>query len=249
MPANTGTSETLADYRTFTAFGLGDMFPKVKLCKITVDEGREWIGTMMDYAEGIYPLNLKEGLKDAISTKTQKILVNLHVLDAICFEKDHKPGNYNIVTDDGFIVNISVFDNDCPWTFFPSFSPNFSNYDKSSTIIKNGQMNVPCIDERFAERILGVEAEELKGALEPYLNRIQIAALLSRLEKIKRAILKSIENEDSFIIRLGKEWPKATMLEEIQTDRWGNSYLKILSNRWEFIKENYPWVLKNHNLI
>lgn len=101
--------------------GVGYMVPHSEFVTVVTPEGEEMRGTLMEPApgEGTEAITAIRS-KAVCSPALQRELMKLNVLDAITFERDHRPGNYNIVLDaEGRVCGLSVFDNDAEMTFAP----------------------------------------------------------------------------------------------------------------------------------
>lgn len=63
------------------------------------------VGTFMLEAKGISPVSLTKKQRKKVAPSFQRNCSDLNILDAICYEKDHRPGNYNVLIDkDGLIT-------------------------------------------------------------------------------------------------------------------------------------------------
>lgn len=207
------STKIIADF-----LGLGDMITSTDFCRITLDNGETLFGIISESAKG-------ERMSDSdteISPSLQRELINLNVLDAICFQNDHGPNNYNIYKENGEF-KVCAFDNDNPSTFFPIFSVSASLAGGSPLINKKGIVNRPFFDKDLAERIRTLDIGALQKMLKPYLNLIQIISLKARIKKLQNAIKKTSEVNQSFLIEHSK-WNESTVLLELK-GKYGETYL------------------------
>lgn len=223
-----------------------NLTPHTQFVNLCVDNLPPMFGTLMEFSKGVYPLKLGEELKTRIKPSVQRHLVNLNVLDSICYEKDHRPGNYNIIQDNnGDVVDICAFDNDCQWTFFPSFTPNFKSYAGSSHLIKGKLFNRPFLDRKLFDRIENLTRSNLYDSLESYLNVLQIEACWWRIQKIRNSLKRALTIGRLRLLD-DEEWNEDTMKDELN-GKYGNTYLCILYNWYETCLKKYPNVFERNN--
>lgn len=226
--------------------GLSYMIPHSKFVRLKIEDLPVQFGTLMETSDGIYPLKLGEKLKNSIAPAIQCHLLNLNILDAICYEKDHRPGNYNIILNNyGKAESISAFDNDCQWTFFPAFNYNFSSYLGSSSLVKKGHFNRPYLDKNLYENMQQMTKVLMTEALSPYLNTLQIAACWYRFRKVRQAINRSFASKRLRLLEVG-EWDVNTMKVEL-SGKYGDTYLSILYNWYETACAKYPQIFTESN--
>lgn len=215
--------------------GLDDMICSIDLAQITLNNDVIW-GSIMGEAKGVSPNDMNfSQLVDCISPELLNALTSLNILDVLCNEKDHRPGNYNILIDEnGKGISIIAFDNDSPYSFFPSANIHMSSYFGSSSILdKNGCINRCGIDYNLANKIANIDIISLSHDLSPYLNEIQIYALKHRILKLQQALRKS-----------GKlRWLKQSdwTMDDVDADlsgKYGRTYLYILQH-WKDIYGEY----------
>lgn len=212
------------------------LFPHTEFIEFNV-QGYQMRGTLMAVAEGEKTNRIKKERSYSIASPAlQRELTSLNILDAITFERDHRPGNYNIeLGKDGKVAGISVFDNDAIMTFAP-FPISSHSGSGSSCVVKNGFINRPHLDEDLANRIKSLKKAELTLALKPYLNRIQLAICWRRIVSLKKAIGNSMKNNKHFLLKR-EEWSEETMKEEI-SGHWGRTYLVTFLD-YEDISKNF----------
>lgn len=199
--------------------------------------GKELRGTMMNVAEGETTNRISESrAKEVASPALQRELTSLNVLDTITYERDHRPGNYNmILNENGKVENLSVFDNDAAMTFAP-FAAATHFGSGCSCVIEWGGYNRPFIDKQLAESILRIEKTDFLRALKPYLNRIQLFMCWRRVIALREAIAAKRRAGVSFLLE-SHEWNDATMDEEL-SGKYGVTYLKLFIN-YESIKKSF----------
>lgn len=215
--------------------GLDELICSVNLAQITLNSNVIW-GSVMEEAKGVNPNDMNSSqLVNCVSPELLNVLTSLNILDVLCNEKDHRPGNYNILIDEnGKGISIIAFDNDSPYSFFPSTNIHMRSYFGSSNILdKNGCINRCGIDCNLASRIVNIDIASLSHDLSPYLNEIQIYALKHRVLKLQQALRKSRE------LRLQK--PSDWTMDDVNADlsgKYGRTYLYILKH-WKDIYGEY----------
>lgn len=213
----------LAETRMAELLGLEDLLTKVDLVRIRIEGLSEYVGTMMENAKGVDVREIKNYYKEAFTPQLLRSLNNLNVLDFICYEQVHRPGNYKLVLDgQGKAVSVQSFDNDSPWAFSPFGKVNFHTYERASYIIDKGEINRPAIDKQLAERIVGLTKNDISQEFSRYLNKLQLRALWNRINALQIALNNSKEiwlEED--------EWTEDLMQSEL-SGKWGRTYIVIL---------------------
>lgn len=215
--------------------GLDYMIPHSEFAVLSY-QGKELRGTLMEVAKGESTSDIKmERSRAVASPSLQRELTSLNVLDAITFERDHRPGHYNILLDDnGKVSGVAVFDNDAAMTFAPFGLSSHSGSRSSKITIGRGEfLNRPHLDKDLAKRVCSLEARDVKKALRPYLNSCQIAFCWKRIKNLRKAIRGSIKM-DGFLLEPG-QWSEATMAEEL-SGRYGRTYLDVFLNYEEINK-------------
>lgn len=166
--------------------GLNRLITSSRWCRLTIEGGKTYFGVMSASAAGNRMLDRQITPNGSL----QKELLDLHALDVITHQPDHGPNNYN-VSIDGDQYRICAFDNDNPLTFFPFFSVRRSLAGCRPFVDDNGMVALPFLDEATAKALRCVDVKRLKKRLKPYLNDLQIAALIYRLKKVNQAIDKT----------------------------------------------------------
>ena len=179
----------------YELFNIDRLICKSSLVKVRIDNYNCY-GFLMKEAKGENPLaiDMKE-IRESSSNILKSELNILNIMDVICYERDHRPGNYNIVFDEDnkTIVSIEAFDNDSDFSFFPTISVKKSFVGSVPIINNKGYINRPFLDGKFVNALLSVKDRSIIEVVKPYLNRIQQICLLIRLHKIQRAIKKTHE--------------------------------------------------------
>lgn len=194
-------------------------------CRLEI-EGRESIfGVLSDAAPGIRMCDggwVKEG-------SLQRSLMNLNILDIICYQPDHGPNNYTVITEAVGRGMICAFDNDNPYTFFPCPIVSMSLVNCSSFVTKDGMIFRPYIDEIMAQKVLELDIKVLKKRLRDYLNILQIWALMLRVKQLENIIRKTrIQKPDCFLSP--SDWNEYTIEKELNGN-YGETYLTKALNR------------------
>lgn len=220
----------MAEEAIASLLGVERLLTKTHFCKVQVGDGEELIGTMMSDAGGVDVRFIKDTYKEVVTPQLVCDLNNLNILDAICHEKDHRPGNYHLILDeDGKAVSLCAFDNDSPWAFFPYGRLSFKSYERSSSIVKQDMINRPCVDAALANRVMSLDKKSFENKLSPYLNNCQIRACWKRIQDLQVVLEKS---RSAF--RQKDEWDESIVKEEI-SGKYGKTYLLILFNLYEKI--------------
>lgn len=231
---NYNSSRAIACYRIARLLDLEDLVPETKYVYITGIGDEIRFGTIMNEAKGISfnDIAYSEYRKKYLAI-LQKNLLNLNVLDVICYEKDHRPDNYNIVLDkEGKPESVCAFDNDSPMAFFLTSSVSFFTYEGCSPLIdKNGLVNRPYLDGKLYEKILSLNVHEINKELGKILNKSQIKCLVKRIEKVKAAIKKSIYMGKCILIYDDDGWTEETVKSEINGN-YGLTYLGLFASDW-----------------
>lgn len=144
----------------------------------------------------------------------QRELICLNALDYICLQPDHGPNNYNVCDTYDFGYSVCAFDNDNPLTFFPFPNVKVSLSGTSQLTDKKGMVTRPFFDAEFADNLDKLDIKKLKKRLRPYLNVIQIYALICRLKFLKKAIKKT-NNVNSEFLLTASEWNDKSALKEL----------------------------------
>ena len=200
--------------------GLEHLLTKTFFCRIEIDGGEELVGTMSSVAEGVDVRALKDNYQHIFTADLAKELTNLNILDAICYEKDHRPGNYHIVlNEEGKAISICSFDNDSPWSFSPFGGATFKTYAGASELIKRSVINRPLIDSGVSERLLKISKRDVQDCLGLYLGKNQVNVCWKRVSDIQRAIERTRFQYE--------EWSSEVLNQELSGE-YGKTYYAVL---------------------
>ena len=221
---------SLAEEKVAELLGLERLLTRSHFCRVSIDGGEELVGTMASFAEGVDVRMLKDTFQDVFTPELAKEVSNLNIVDAICYEKDHRPGNYHIILNKiGKAVSISCFDNDSPWCFSPFGSVDFTTYGGASSIIdQSGRINRCALDKCVIDKLLALTKKDVVTALSPYLGSNQVNACWKRVVELQRAIQKTEFRYD--------KWTEETVREEL-SGRYGRTYYVVLWELCEAIKK------------
>lgn len=228
----------------YDLLGASPLICHSEMVSISTKKGK-MIGSLMEESEGINPIDFPDKMKNNnFSPLILRDLTILNFLDVLCYERDHRPGNYNVIMDaDTRFCSIKAFDNDSSFAFFPLSSVT-NSYVGCSPLIRNGVINRQHLDQGFANRILHIKDNEIKNALYPYLNKIQLFCLLIRLHKIQHYLTRTIKVNKSFLIK-PEEWNRS-MLETECSGKYGKTYYSCLLN-WR--EDNKDEILINQRNV
>lgn len=225
------SNRALAQYKVAEILGVKWLMPEIEYAKIKVDEGPIRFGTLSMVAEGVNPTKV-DNKRLKLMPSVQRELNILHILDVICFEKDHRPGNYYVKQNkEGELTGISVFDNDSPASFFIWPSVRFSTYYGCVPLLdSNNCFAIGYIDKCFFDKLNSVKFEELTSNLSPFLSKVQIISLFFRIKSIIKGVEHAIAQNKVKV--LGKEqWTMDTLKDEL-SGRYGQTYLCLLAD-WD----------------
>lgn len=207
------SSVVVADF-----LGLSHMIPDARWCALEIENNKELFGVLSDEAPG----KRMSDFQVVPDSSLQKELMNLQILDLISYQVDHGPNNYTVGGSNGS-YSVCAFDNDNPYTFFPVPSVSGSFAGCSSLINKNGEITMPHLDRILAERILSSDIKVLYKKLRPYLNFVQRIMLLKRLKNFRKAVIKTQNIKENFLLS-GSGWDEKTLQAELNGE-YGVTYL------------------------
>ena len=189
-------------FEIYSLFNEAELICPVSLCKLNFSNGYSMIGSVMSDAGGVNTAKMTVNeRKQLLSERLKEKLDILNVLDVLCRETDHRPGNYNVILNDrGEAISIKTFDNDSVLAFFPSLSIKNSRSGVSSLIGRDGCFNREGLDEHFKKTFINITDKQLDLIAKPYLNAIQRFALKRRFSK-----LKSLLGKDSSSLNVDKQ--------------------------------------------
>lgn len=194
---------------------LEHMITDAKWCKIETDDGKSVFGLLSDSAPGKRMADIKPEPDSVL----QRELNILNALDVICYQTDHGPNNYNVDYD----YHICAFDNDNPATFLPIPLISTSLAGCAPLADKKGRILRPFLDSELADALNSLDRGKLRRRLKPYLNFLQIVALFSRINKLKRAVNKTRQADELFLLDR-EAWNSDTVKEEL-SGKYGITYL------------------------
>lgn len=96
------------------------------------------------------------------------------------------------------------------------------------------------MDAELADKVLNLKKNDVKSALSPYLNKVQIWMCWRRIQTLKKAIRTSSAREN-FLLR-PEQWSESSVAEEL-SGRYGRTYLDIFVNNESY---NKAFVEYNH---
>lgn len=214
----TVSSKIVAD-----SIGLSHMITSADFCLIEFDNGETLFGVISNATSGTRMVDSDIQITGSL----QRELLNLNILDLICFQTDHGPNNYSYYKHNG-MCTVCAFDNDNPNTFLPIPTIKHNFLGCSSLIDSTGLLNRPYVSKELLCNIQNIDMKGLKSHLKPYLNSFQIAALKYRINKLKTLIEKSVEQNQNTAISDDK-WNNNTIVDEMNI-KYGKTYLTIVSN-------------------
>jgi hypothetical protein len=221
---------SLAEEKVAELLGLERLLTRSHFCRVSIDGGDEMVGTMASFADGVDVRTLKDTFQVVFTSELAKEVTNLNIIDVLCHEKDHRPGNYHIVLNEvGKAVSICSFDNDSPWCFSPFGGAEFITYAGASSIIDRlGRINRCALDKCVVNKMLALTKNHVVSALSPYLGRNQVIACWKRVVELQQAIQKTEFKYDG--------WSEKTVADEL-SGKYGRTYYVVLWELCEAIKK------------
>lgn len=208
--------------------GLAGLISNAKFCSIELESGKKIFGIISDAVPGCRMMDITTIPTGAL----QRELLALNALDVILYQPDHGPNNYNVWFENQK-YKICAFDNDNPNTFFPLFSVRVRLSDCCPFVDDKGLVARPFFDKTTASLLNGINFKRLKSRLKPYLNNLQIAALIYRLKKINQAIRKT-QNQRNLLLS-SNDFDEKTISLELNGD-YGITYLLKAMNSTQDIE-------------
>lgn len=206
--------------------GASELVPMTQYVRMILD-GVEKYGVVVGVAAGCSPENaIKQHGLNKISPEFQRQSLILNILDVICYQKDHRPGNYFVTVKDGTAISVSAFDNDCPTTFICTSNIGFYTYGGCSPIVtRQGLINRPYLDKETVVALCLLDKKNLKQHLEGVISKLELIYLIKRVEKLKYAIQQSID-KGTLKLLSRTEWSFETINEELNGN-FGETYMKL----------------------
>lgn len=216
----------------YSYFGVNNLICPIDLVMLKGE--KDWVGTLMPEAKGINPKEIKKGeIEHFLSPVIVRDLTTLNFMDVLCYEGDHRPGNYMVVLDElGKGVSIQAFDNDSSIDFFP-FPTVSKRICGSEPFVKNGFINRAHLDKDFANKVLSTDNGEVVAILKPYLTKAQLVFLKIRFRKLKNALRNTIANRPDFLLE-NNEWSSLSLYEDLS---YGTTYYTVLRDWYEGDKD------------
>lgn len=209
-PINT-TRRNVATSRMASLLGLDHLIAKSQTAEI-YDEatGKTYRGNVMDKARGEENRTIQEKLaknqsytKGDMSNFTagfQRDMVNLQVLDVLCGQMDRHANNmFYQMNENGKFTGVQGIDNDGSFGLntdvISTKRPNRA--DRRVYNPESGELVLPYMDAALAERILALDGEVVRYALQDLLTQAEIAAAIRRLTLMKAAITTAKQAEEA----------------------------------------------------
>lgn len=177
--------------------GLAELIPPTAFCKIKMPNGESRFGVLSAQAPGERLCEMQSVPDIAF----RAALTDLELLDALCFQPDHGANNCTVSTRAGKI-RLCAFDNDHPSTFLPLPTVRRAFAGRPPLVDRRGCIDRACIRAQTAQRLQNADVAALKRDLRPYLNGLQIAALVCRLHKLCRALRKTQRHYPTRIMQI-----------------------------------------------
>lgn len=225
----------IATKRIADLFGLSELVPRTEFAVLNISDGRRLFGTVMEAAPGtILERESAQKRRSIVTPRLQHALNDLNFLDALCHEKDHRPGNYTVVMTGNKAESICAFDNDSPMSFGLG-SASFESYMNCSPYILRHSLNRPYIGEKIVKILSANHIDKLCQATKDLLNPVQLTALKRRF----RALQKAASMLRPHTALSDEEWNDETVREELG-GAFGKTYLGLFT---EDLKPAYqPWI-------
>ena len=223
----------VATSRVAALMGLGNLVANSQTAEI-YDEasGQTFKGNLMEKAQGMSAAQFlkneqKKGKENKSWTKTdikvnvtggfQRDMCNLQVLDVICGQSDRHHNNFFVSTNEaGELAGLQGIDNDGAFGLNEEVSSakDANRHDRGIYDMDTGEMTIPYMDKNLAERILQIEPDMFRFALQDLLKKEEIEAVIKRLERTKDAILKTKQTEPNRLLK-DDEWNDDTAQDMI----------------------------------
>ena len=218
---STITTKMVADY-----LGISSLIPETKYIKLTFD-GKTRVGVSVAAADGQSPDSFDTFEEKQFTASFQNNLLNLHILDTICYQKDHRPGNYFVSLNEyNELVGINAFDNDCPTTFLSTGNVRFRSYCNCKPLINDSnEFAYPYISEEIYSRIMEIEEDEFESVLRKELSNVKAHFTIMRFKKIKIALKAAASKKKICIYKNDSKFDKKIIVSELKGD-FGMTYMR-----------------------
>lgn len=178
------------------ATNMEHLIAPASLCRLKLNDGTVLFGVISPCVPGTRMVDATVEPNASL----QKELLCLNILDVICHQTDHGPDNYNVKVGDNGYCELCAFDNDNPQTFFPWFTVRSPLSGCAPLVDRKNLIRCPHMDRRLADNLRRLNLTELRLQLKPYLNRLQIAAMMVRISRLNRAIANTQKINPKFLI-------------------------------------------------
>lgn len=224
-------NRTIVTKRIADMIGGDEIIPDTKYMRLIL-EGQPRIGVVVGKAPGFSPDAAVEGEILGVTSNFQRQSIILNIADVICYQKDHRPGNYYISTDNNRkAYALSAFDNDCPTTLLPTPNVCFYSYSGYSPFVdKKGRVNRPFLDKECVNLLHSLSEEKLRTALGGNISAIQFRMLNQRVNRLQRAIKESVVEGRTTVIS-PSEWSEETIAKEVSGE-YGQTYVKYFIDKY-----------------
>lgn len=209
---------------------LQDIIPSIRVANITLLDVGVFHGTLMEKAGDVNPCRIPLNDRQKYNQDFIRQLSSMEFLDAVCYQLDHRLGNYNVwISNEGTITGVIAFDNDAPMTFFPvGFLPSKTYCGCSGVLKRNHIINRPYMDFDLYNHLCNLDYESLYSHLYQYLSRIQIKALYKRIKLLRKATMKSLKNDTLLLV--DKEGWASISVQSYLSNNYGMTYLQYFLN-------------------
>ncbi len=227
-----GADNSVATYVLSKYLGIEELVIETKYIWLNIGKKHKKLCSCTEQAVGCAAIDMKLPQKVQITGEFYRQLFILSLFDVICFQRDHNQENYFVQLKDNKVNSVLAFDNDSKMAFFPLESVTNSTSIGCCSVIANGFINRPCIDEEFCDRLKNVDLNKVTVLLSPYISKMQIWALKHRIIRVNKAIERTRENNPN--IFLGKSRWKLEMCDEELAGKYGNTYLYHYCNCFSY---------------
>lgn len=217
----------LATVKAGALLGIESIYPKNTVARLT----GLGLGVLQEKARGETIMTYtKEQRFEMLTPNFQRRLNDFNLADAICYEADHSPNNYNVVLDEsGMLEDISCFDNNGKGTFSCRSSVDFITYKGvSKLVLPNGLINRPHLSREMADKLDGISWRQTYRCLHGYLKIAPILFFYRRLVRVRKSVRNTAKMNPEFLLSCG-EWNRKTIEEEL-SGVYGKTYLGSLVN-------------------
>ena len=207
--------------------GAPGIVPETEFIRLILD-GEERIGVSVATAPGVAPT---DAACLGITPEFQRQTLILNVADVICYQRDHRPGNYFVTLKDGLADGVCAFDNDCPTTLLNTPDISFTTYSGCSPLVdRSGLVNRPYLDASTTDRLMELSEREVLETVSDSTSHAEARMLWKRVKKLQAAITASLER--GILVLLDRDgWSEKTVERELSGE-FGNTYAKLFRDRY-----------------